>query len=274
MSAENTIAVEMAVFTKPWPGLAMGELAAMVHGMGFDAAEVPVRPGFQVEPERVAADLPRLVKTLGDAGVKVCSVASGLDEPVFAACAETGVPIIRIMAPVRRGAYAASEEDFRHLVAEALPLAEKYGVRIGVQPHQGDFINSGVTMHHALKGFDAAHVGVIWDAAHDALAGVAPETGLDIVWDQLLMVNLKNAYYERVNGPEADAAEWRPHFTTGQHGLASWPRVAAELIRRGYQGTVCLTAEYDPAGEEARLVVKDLTYARGLLLAEGSGRAG
>ena len=273
MSAENTIAVEMAVFTKPWPGLSMVELAELVHGMGFDAAEVPVRPGFQVEPDRVAADLPRLVSTLGDAGVKVCSVASGLDEPIFAACADTGVPVIRIMAPVRRGAYEASEEEFRRLVGDALPLAEKYGVRIGVQPHQGDNISSGVTMHHALRGFSTDHVGVIWDAAHDALAGYAPETGLEVVWHQLVMVNLKNAYYERVNGPEADAAEWHSHFTTGRHGLASWPRVAAELIRRDYRGTVCLTAEYEPPGDVAELVIQDLGYARSMFN-EGAGRAG
>jgi sugar phosphate isomerase/epimerase len=271
MSAENTIAVEMAVFTKPWPALSMGELAELVHGIGFDAAEIPVRPGFQVVPDRVAADLPRLVSTLGDAGVRVCSVASSLDEPIFAACAEQGVPVIRIMAPVRRGAYAASVEDFRRLVADALPLAERYGVRIGVQPHQGDNVNSGVTMHQALKGFDPAQVGVIWDAAHDALAGVPPETGLDVVWDQLVMVNLKNAYYERRNGPEADAAEWHPHFTTGRHGLASWPRVAAELIRRGYRGTVCLTAEYEPPGDPTTLVAEDLGYVRGLL-ANKAGR--
>lgn len=274
MTEESAIAVDMAVFTKPWPSLSMGELARLVQGMGFDAAEVPVRPGFQVTPERVAEDLPRLVGTLGESGVRVCSVAATLDEPIFAACADTGVPVIRIMAPVRRGAYAASVEELRRTIGEALPLCERYDVRIGVQPHQGDNISSGVTMHEALRGFGPAHVGVIWDAAHDALAGYAPETGLEAVWDQLVMVNLKNAYYERTNGPEAETAEWRSHFTTGRHGLASWPRVAAELIRRGYQGTVCLTAEYDPPGDVARLVVEDLGYARGLLRAGRSGHAG
>lgn len=274
MTEESAIAVDMAVFTKPWPSLAMGELAELVHRMGFDAAEVPVRPGFQVTPDRAAQDLPRLVTTMDGSGVRVCSVASTLDEGIFAACADAGVPVIRIMAPVRRGAYAASVEAFRRMIGDALPLCERYQVRIGVQPHQGDNISSGVTVHEALSGFGPAHVGVVWDAAHDALAGYPPETGLDAVWDQLVMVNLKNAYYERTNGPEADTAEWHPHFTTGRHGLASWPRVAAELIRRGYQGTVCLTAEYEPPGDVAELVVEDLGYARGLLRVGGSGRAG
>jgi len=57
---------------------------------------------------------------------------------------------------------------------------------------------------------------------------------------------------------------WRPWWTTGPQGLASWPRVAAELRRRDYRGVICLTAEYsdDPAVE--RLIAQDIGYAKAL----------
>ena len=138
----------------------------------------------------------------------------------------------------------------RRRLADAVPLCERYGVRVGVQQHYGDNVtDSGRSplapprRRRPLGGCD------LWDAAHDALAGLPPESGLDIVWDRLLMVNLKNAFYVRTNGPEAESAQWSRHFTSGPQGMASWPRVAAELRRRGYRGAVCLTAEYT---DEAR----------------------
>jgi sugar phosphate isomerase/epimerase len=55
---------EYAVFTKPWMTLPLPELGRMVKGTGFDAIELPVRPGFQVTPEQVAQDLPRAAREL------------------------------------------------------------------------------------------------------------------------------------------------------------------------------------------------------------------
>jgi hypothetical protein len=78
------------------------------------------------------------------------------------------------------------------------------------------------------------------------------------------MVNLKNAIWQRTNGPEAEYAEWKHYWTSGRHGLAVWPRVAAELNRRGYRGVVCITAEYSDAAAVDRLASEDLDFARSL----------
>jgi hypothetical protein len=56
--------VEYAVFTKPWMTLPLPELGRMVKGIGLDAIELPVRPGFQVTPEQVAQGLPRAAREL------------------------------------------------------------------------------------------------------------------------------------------------------------------------------------------------------------------
>jgi sugar phosphate isomerase/epimerase len=204
------------------------------------------------------------VRVFHDYGLRVASVASTLEEPVFAACAAAGVPVIRIMGNVTRGAYLASEAALQAQLRDVVPLCERYDVRVGVQEHYGDNVSDAFGLRALLRDLDGRWITAIWDAAHDALAGVPPETGLEVVWDRLAMVNLKNVYYERVNGPEAETAEWRRHFTSGRHGLASWPRIAAELRRRGYAGTVCLTAEYQEPADVTRLCTEDLRYARGL----------
>lgn len=256
--------VSFAVFTKPWPDDSIEELADRVMGLGFDAAEIPVRPGFQVAPENAEKGLHELVERFADRQLSIVSIASTLEERVFAACAAAGVTLIRVMAPITRGHYLESEATVRRQLADAVRLCERYGVQVGVQQHYGDHVTDAVGLRSLLQGTDARWVGAIWDAAHDALAGLEPENGLDLVWERLLMVNLKNAYYRRTNGPEAEIAQWDRHFTTGAHGLASWPRVAAELRRREYHGAVCLTAEYSDADAVERLCRQDLAYAKGL----------
>ncbi|MCC6444536.1 MAG: hypothetical protein IT210_13910 [Armatimonadetes bacterium] len=78
------------------------------------------------------------------------------------------------------------------------------------------------------------------------------------------MMNLKNAFWERVNGPEADHARWRHYWTTGRHGLAFWPCVAAELKKRNYTGVLCLIAEYSDHEAVGRLIAEDIAFARSL----------
>jgi sugar phosphate isomerase/epimerase len=260
----NKAALEFTVFTKPWPAEPIPELAKLVAGLGFDGAEIPVRPGFQVTSANAGKMLAELVSVFGDHGLKVVSIASSLEESIFAACAAAGVPMIRIMGQIKRGAYLQSEEALRDQLRGVIPLCERYGVQIGVQEHYGDNITDAFGLRSLLRGLDSRWISAIWDAAHDALAGVEPETGLDVVWDRLAMVNLKNAYYERTNGPEAEAAEWHRHFTNGRQGLASWPRIAAELRRRNYAGPICLTAEYEEPADVAQLCREDLHYAREL----------
>lgn len=193
-------------------------------------------------------------------------MASSTDEHVFAACAEAEIPMIRVMPAIKHedGGYLASERKAREQLESIVPLCEKYGVQVGVQQHYGNYVVDSMGLRHLLQGFDQKTVGAIWDAAHDALAGQQPEHGLDIVWEHLCMVNFKNAFYRRQNGPEAEVAEWKPYFTSGRQGLASWPRTAAYLQKRGYQGVICLTAEYHNEHGVDRLIKEDISFAKSL----------
>ena len=48
---------ELAIFTKPWKTLSLPDLAEHIKSLGFDLIELPVRPGFQVEPDYIERDL-------------------------------------------------------------------------------------------------------------------------------------------------------------------------------------------------------------------------
>lgn len=252
-----------SVFTKPWK-MPIPELGAFVKGLGFDAIELPVRPGYQVLPENVARDLPVAAKQLADCGVAIASVAGPTDEQTIAACAEAGVPTIRVMVYIGDGSYLETEARTQAEYQEIIPLLDRYGVQIGVQNHCDEFVGSAVGLLHLIERFDPKHVAAVWDPAHCALSGEEPQLAADILWSRLCMVNLKNAIRHRTNGPEAEVAEWKISWTTGRQGMASWRRVAEELERRSYQGVICLTAEYDDEDAVDRLIAEDIAFAKSL----------
>ena len=257
--------VRYSVFTKPWKTMPIPELGAFVRGLGFDGIELPVRPGFQVEPENVARDLPVAARELEACGIQIYSVAGPTDNATIAACAEAGVPTIRICPTVTiEEGYLAAEERLQREYDVLVPLLDRYGVQLGIQNHCGQSVPHAMGLRHLIEKYDPRHVGAVWDAAHNALQGEELEFAINIIWSHLCMVNLKNAFWKRTSGPEAEVAQWQWYWTSGRQGLASWPRVAAELKRRNYEGVLCLTAEYSDHDAVNRLITEDMAFAKSL----------
>lgn len=259
--------IQFSVFTKPWR-MPLPELGLHVHGLGFTGIELPVRPGFQVTPERVALDLPDAARRLADCGVQITSVAGPTDEATIWACAEAGVPLIRTMVAIGPQGYLAAEAQAQREFDALVPTLERAGVALGVQNHCDRYVCHALGLRCLLEPYDPRHVGAVWDAAHNALQGEDPDLAIEIVWPFLRLVNLKNAVWQRIPGPEDTPAGWRPHWTAGREGLASWPRVAQELRAREYAGVICLTAEYSDEASVDRLVREDLAFAQALFREE------
>jgi sugar phosphate isomerase/epimerase len=267
--------VELAVFTKPWKNLPIPALARHVKKLGFDWIELPVRPGFPCQPETIATSLPQAVAQLANEGVRILNVTVALpldDERMFAACAQAGVRLNRVMFERQAGEnYWAAEKRARQALDAALPLCERYAFRIGVQNHYGQFVPvNAMGMYNLVKDYDPRYVGAIWDPAHNALEGEDPEPALDMVASHLCVVNLKNAFWERDSAPQAERAAWRVRWVTGRQGRADWRRVATKLKQMDYGGPFCLSAEYSAEEQVDRLVVADLAYARACLTGDQS----
>lgn len=257
--------IAYSVFTKPWATMPISRLGEFVRSLGFDGIELPVRPGYQVEPERVAKDLPVAARQLEAVGVKIFSVAGPTDEATIVACDQAGVPIIRTMARIGQGErYLEAEARLQREYDALLPLLDQHGVTIGVQNHCDRFVSGAVGLRRLIEKYDARHVAAVWDAAHEALEGNLPDLALDAVWSHLCMVNLKNALRQCTTGPEAEVAQWKVYWTGGRYGFASWPKVADELKKRSYEGVLCLTAEYSDHDAVNHLIEEDIAFARSL----------
>lgn len=259
----------LAVFAKPWKSLSLPQLAAHIKALGFDWIELPVRSGFPVEPENIERDLPAAVKLLEEHGVRVLNITADLpldDERLYSACAAAGIVMNRVMFRQRELNYWAAEAKARRKLDAALPYCQRYDLQIGVQNHSGRFVPvNEMGMYHLVKDYDRRHVAAVWDPAHNALEGIDSDAALDIVGPYLCVVNLKNAYWRRVSGPEAALAEWQIYWTSGAQGRASWPKVISKLQAIDYRGPICFSAEYTDEERVDELIVADLAFARRLL---------
>ncbi|MGW7686765.1 sugar phosphate isomerase/epimerase family protein [Kribbella sp. NPDC054772] len=244
-----------SVFTKPWAGLPGAELGRLIAGIGFGGAEVPVRDTAYVTPANVEAELPKLTAQLRAEGIEPISVASDLSERVFAACAESGVPMIRIMAELGPDGYAASVGRNRELLEQAVALTERYDVQVGVQPHHGRYVSSTLGVLQLLEGLPSRFK-LVWDAAHDALAGDHPAVTLELGAERLGIVNLKNVHYQRTD------AGWKTNFVEAEDGLSDWSAVFSTVQQLSWSGPVCLTAQYsDSAVPVEERLRRDLHFA-------------
>ncbi|WP_432935481.1 sugar phosphate isomerase/epimerase family protein [Kribbella sp. CA-253562] len=251
-----------SVFTKPWAALPGDELGELVAGLGFTGAEIPVRDTSYVTPARAEKVLPRFTEQLRAAGVEPISIAGGLDESTFAAAAAAGVPMIRIMAELGPDGYPASVRRNREQLEAAAGHAAQYGVQVGVQPHHGRFVASTLGVVQLLDGLPGQFK-VVWDAAHDVLAGDDPAVTLELAGDRLGIVNLKNVTYVPTEPTGDVGGAWRPWFVQGSDGLANWSSAFATLSRLGWHGPICLSGQYsDPSVPTTDRLKIDLDAAK------------
>ncbi len=257
-------AVSYTVFTKPWR-MPLPDLGRFLAGLGFAGVELPVRPGYQVEPEAVTRGLPEATRVLGEFGLRIGSVAGPMDARTIAACAEAGVPLIRVCVEIPPGrSYLEQEGEVLRRLEALVPVLERHGVAIGLQNHCDRFVGSAAGLRRLIERFDPRWIAAVWDPAHCALAGEIPSLAVDLLWSHLRLVNLKNARWQRSSPAGALPVRYAYRWVGGSEGLCPWPDVVGELLRRGYRGDVCLTAEYSDHAAVDRLIAADLAWARTL----------
>jgi sugar phosphate isomerase/epimerase len=257
--------IALTVFTKPWTE-PIEQLADKIAALEIDGIELPIRPGYQVQPENVKATLPNAVKVLASRGLAIKSAAAPLEPAILEACGDAGIPIVRSMVAIdlKKASYAETIAQHRRLWDSLIPTLDRAGVTIGIQNHSGDNIGSAIGLYHLMEKYDPKHVCAVLDMAHSAIAGEPTALAVDLLWPHMRgLLNFKAAFRERINGPEEVEARYRTHWTTAAHAAFSWSELVADVLKRGFTGTFCLPGEYsDPSGAPQRMGDDVLPYLR------------
>jgi len=241
-------------FTKPLQTQSWEDCAKTVAELGFQGVEALVRPGGQVEPERVEEDLPKFVEALKKQNLELTIMASGINavdpaqhtEKVLRTAAALGIKRFRmsyykydLTKPI-----FPQLDQFRPILRDLVALGKELGIKPVYQNHSGrNYVSAPLwDLYELFREFDPAHVGSGFDIGHATLEG-------GYAWE--LNFHLLRPYIDTIYVKEPHWENNRPEFgPLGAGGVE--PRFFKMVKESKFNGPINLHVEY--LGEKAETV--------------------
>ena len=250
------------------------ELPGLVAELGYTAIELSPRDDFLpffLHPRAGREQIAGFRRELDAAGVEIASVLplyrwSGPDEDARQAAVRYWRRAIQVTVDLgcqqmnsefngRPEAAQASEAQFWRSMEELLPVFEREGVRLALEPHPDDFIEDGCAAVDMVRGIDSDLVTFLYCAPHTFhqggdLAGIMRYAG-----PLLTQLHIADSFDHTASSglryivnPPGSTVRVHQHTDIGQ-GEVDWDLFFATLAEVGFDGiaTVCVFAWEDRA---------------------------
>jgi myo-inositol catabolism protein IolH len=161
------------------------EFPRVVADLGYEWIQLTPHPDlipFFSHPRADAALLRDIKKSCSDAGVGISSLLpvlrwSGPDEEVregavrswkrvVQIAVDLGVNVINTEFSGRPEEAEKSERAFYRSMEELLPLFEREGITVRIDPHPDDFVEDGLEALRIIRGLDSPIVGLVYVGSH------------------------------------------------------------------------------------------------------------
>jgi sugar phosphate isomerase/epimerase len=200
-----SVPARIAFSTLAFPDAALAAAAAAGRRWGYSGIELRLIDGELIDPAMPAADRARVGRTLAAAGLPVVAVDSSIqltgDDPgpelnrFLRLASDWEAPLVRVFggalppdsSPARREQLVAAAG----VLEDALPLAGRLGVAIGVETHDAFSASSVVAELLALVPSDL--VGAVWDSHHPYRMGETPAEVHANLGARILLAQVKDA---------------------------------------------------------------------------------
>ena len=276
--------ITFTLFPKFYRHLGVEQLAELVREVGLDTTNLVVREGYWVDPHRLAADVPRFVRAMADAGVKVTFATAGFspDQLVFdptplKVFADSGITEFRMgYFRIEKSDVRTSYVVARHKLATMVDLCAEAKVRAIYQVHHGTLVPGASAAFGLINGLDAEWIGVMLDPGNQNFEGYErPELSVGLLGEYLRAVGVKDTAIERDPARAGEEAKgWRRTWATLDEGETNWHALARALRAADFRGHFVWMPfydEHDPAAMTAKLQ-REVAYLR-KVLAEVEGEA-
>ena len=250
---------KISVFSKHLQFLHGEALARAAANMGFDGVDLAVRKGGHIEPERAAAELPALVRTLREHRLEVPMITSGIvdaatphAEEVMKTLAELGIRYYRwggfrydLDRPIPE-----QIEALKPRVARLAALNRRHGLCAIYHTHSGPGqVGASIwDLHLLLRDFDPAFVAINYDTAHATIEG---GYGGWVHSLRLAGLYLKGIAVKDFLWAATERGEWRPQWRPLGEGMVRFPQFFKLLAGAGFNGPVQMHFEYPLGGAES-----------------------
>lgn len=244
------------VFSKCLQFLNYREMADVLANLGFDGADLTVRPGGHVLPENVASDLPKAVQTLRRAGIDTNMIVTGINDPED----EFTRPVLKAMADseikyYRMGYfdYDKSKSIIQNLESHKITIEKlenlnrEYGVHGDYQNHAGTRVGGPVwDLYQLLKDRDPEYTGVQYDVRHAMVeGGYSWIIGMKLVAPWITTTAIKDFIWEKNNN-----GKWVPKSVPLGKGMVDFKSYMEIFKSLSVKAPVSVHYEYDLGGAE------------------------
>jgi len=260
-------------------GVPLAELPGVVADLGYAHIELSPREDFLpffLHPRADKATIASFKKALAGAGVSVATVLplyrwSGPDEDERQAAVRYWKRAIQVAVDLdcrvmnsefngRPEAAAASEAQFWRSLEELLPVFEREGVQLRLEPHPDDFVENGHEALSLIRGIDNDLVSFLYCAPHTFHQGGDMEAIMRDAGPLLTHLHIADSFDHRASSglryilnPPGTPARVHQHLDMGQ-GEVDWDLFFATLADLKFDGiaTVCVFAWEERAKESSR----------------------
>ena len=179
----------------------------------------------------------------------------------------------------RPEAAAASEAQFWRSLEELLPVFEREGMQLRLEPHPDDFIEDGRAAIEMIRGIDNDLVSFLYCAPHTFHQGGDLEGIMRYAGPLLTHLHIADSFDHRgssglryILNPPGTPARIHQHLDIGQ-GEVDWDLFFATLADVGFDGiaTVCVFAWEERAADSCR---HNLEQVRQLVAKHGGSEGG
>jgi myo-inositol catabolism protein IolH len=256
------------------------ELPGVVADLDYQFIELSPRDDFLpffLHPRVDDATVAAFKRELAAAEVEVASVLplyrwSGPDEEARQAAVrywkraiqitvDLGVTVMNSEFNGRPERPDESEAQFWRSMEELLPIFEREGVRLVLEPHPDDFIEDGIAGVNMVRGINSPMVSFLYCAPHTFHQGGDLAAVMKHAGPLLTQLHLADSFDHRgssglryIVNPPGSPARVHQHLDIGQ-GEVDWDLFFRTLAEVGFDGiaTVCVFAWEERAEDSARV---------------------
>ena len=241
---------ELCYFTKYLIDLNYTDLGKALRQVGISGADLTVRKGGHVPPERAPEDLPRAVDALRTQGISVPLIATDIvsasaaaTRPLLATAARLKIPFYWPGNWSYEGDVEAAVADAGRACAGLARLNQELGIAAGFHNHSGVRVGAAVwDIRAILAAIDPRWMGYYFDACHAVIEGGLGGwiISLRMALPRIKMVAVKDFYWEKQGG------RWRMKMCPMGEGMVEWPKFFSMLAAARYSGPISIHQEYKP----------------------------
>jgi myo-inositol catabolism protein IolH len=262
------------------------ELPALVAGLGYQHIELSPRPDFIPffrHPRVDRATIAHFKRELEAAGVAIASVLplfhwAGPDEEerqnavrywkrAIEITVELGVDTMNTEFNGRPERQPESEGQFWRSLEELLPIFEREGIQLRLEPHPDDFIEDGREAVDMIRGIDSPNVTFLYCAPHTFHMGGDLRGIMEYAGDLLTHLHVADSFDHRASSglryivnPPGSTVRVHQHLDIGQ-GEVDWDLFFSTLEALGFDGimTACVFAWEERAEASSRFMLEEMT---------------